>query len=194
MLLCGRLFQRDADTATTGGNIMFDMRRIRHLNTKLVQKTIRSPVGMLTLIASDDELLGVIFEKSMVQDQHSFRDIVNEPGHPLLTQAENQLNEYFSGIRNHFEISLGLYGTSFQRRVWDKLLTIPYGRTCSYGDIAAQVGDTRKARPVGGAVGRNPIGIIVPCHRVIGKKGDLTGFGGGLEAKTYLLNLEAQKG
>jgi methylated-DNA-[protein]-cysteine S-methyltransferase len=169
------------------------MNRIRHLNTDLVCKTIPSPVGSLTLLASDNELLSVNFKKSKVYGQDVFKAVPKNPNHSILTETENQLNEYFSGHRKRFELPLGLYGTPFQKSVWEMLLKIPYGRTCAYEDIAAQIGDTKKARPVGGAVGCNPVGIIVPCHRVIGKNGNLTGFGGGLDVKTYLLDLEGKE-
>jgi len=171
---------------------MFDMNRIRHINVKLACTTMKSPVGLLRLVASEEELLAVIFEKSKAQEQKGLRAIEESRGHPLLGHVEKQLRQYFSGRLKSFDIPLGLYGTPFQVAVWNELLKIPYGRTCSYGDLASRIGDAKKARPVGGAVGSNPIGIIVPCHRVIGKDGSLTGFGGGLDVKTYLLNLETR--
>ena len=171
---------------------MFNMSKILHLDTHLVYKIMKSPIGPLKLIASDDELLGVIFKNSMSHGQKGINDIRKATGHPILREAEKQLKEYFAGTRNDFSISLGLYGTPFQTRVWRELLKIPFGQTCAYGDIAVRMGDSNKARPVGGAVGSNPIGIIVPCHRVIGKSGDLTGFGGGLDVKVHLLDHETK--
>ncbi len=106
--------------------------------------------------------------------------------------ARQQLTEYFAGERKEFDLPLSLAGTEFQLRVLDELRRIPYGETTSYGDIAARIGKPKAMRAVGAANGRNPIPIIVPCHRVIGRSGDLTGFGGGLDAKQALLQLEAE--
>jgi methylated-DNA-[protein]-cysteine S-methyltransferase len=100
------------------------------------------------------------------------------------------LHEYFAGTRNHFELELDFAGTVFQKQVWQALLTIPFGETRSYSQIARQIGNPTAVRAVGAANGRNPISIIAPCHRVIGASGTLTGFAGGLEAKQYLLTLE----
>lgn len=108
----------------------------------------------------------------------------------LLSQAERQLEEYFQGKRKIFELPLRYGGTEFQRQVWEALLTIPYGETVSYQEIARRVGRERAVRAVGTAIGRNPLGIVIPCHRVIGKDGGLHGFGGGLENKKMLLELE----
>ena len=108
----------------------------------------------------------------------------------LLSRAERQLEEYFQGKRKIFELPLRYDGTEFQRQVWEALLTIPYGETVSYQEIARRVGRERAVRAVGTAIGRNPIGIVIPCHRVIGKDGGLHGFGGGLEKKKMLLELE----
>ena len=169
---------------------MFNMNKILYLDTNLVHKTMKSPIGSLKLIASDEELLGVIFQNSKSHGQKGINDIRSAPSHPILREAENQLNEYFAGTRHVFDLPLGLHGTSFQIKVWKELLKIPFGKTCAYSDIAVRLGDSNKARPVGGAVGSNPIGIIVPCHRVLGKSGDLTGFGGGLDVKVFLLDHE----
>ena len=108
----------------------------------------------------------------------------------LLHEAQAQLTDYFAGRRTAFDLPLDLRGTDFQRAVWEALLAIPYGETRSYGDIAAAIGRPRAARPVGQAVGANPVGVIVPCHRVIGSDGRLTGYGGGLDLKRALLRLE----
>jgi methylated-DNA-[protein]-cysteine S-methyltransferase len=118
-------------------------------------------------------------------------DILAQNEHPILVQTERQLGEYFAGTRTAFDLPLDPVGTDFQRRVWRALLTIPYGQTRSYADIARQVGSPAAVRAVGAANGRNPISIITPCHRVIGSTGQLTGFAGGLETKAYLLNLES---
>jgi methylated-DNA-[protein]-cysteine S-methyltransferase len=110
--------------------------------------------------------------------------------HPVLLEAERQLNEYFDGRRNAFSLDLDFAGTDFQKKVWYALLTIPFGETRSYGQIAKQVGNVRAMRAVGAANGKNPIAIVAPCHRVIGSTGKLTGFAGGLDAKERLLALE----
>lgn len=109
---------------------------------------------------------------------------------PLLRRAAVQLKEYFAGNRKTFDLPLSLQGTPFQMKVWQALQTIPAGTTCSYKDIAVQIGQPRACRAVGGANNRNPIAIIVPCHRVVGHNGHLTGYGGGLAIKEYLLELE----
>ncbi len=108
----------------------------------------------------------------------------------LLAEAENALNEYFAGLRQEFDIPLAPKGTAFQQAVWDALLDIPYGETRSYGEIAAQLGKPNASRAVGGACHNNPIAILIPCHRVVGKNGSLTGYAGGLSTKEYLLSLE----
>jgi methylated-DNA-[protein]-cysteine S-methyltransferase len=116
-----------------------------------------------------------------------------DSAHPLLVEAERQLGEYFAGSRRRFDLKLDPEGTAFQKKVWQALLTIPFGETRSYGQIARQVGSPNAVRAVGAANGRNPISIVTPCHRVIGSTGKLTGFGGGLDAKAYLLALEGAK-
>jgi methylated-DNA-[protein]-cysteine S-methyltransferase len=108
----------------------------------------------------------------------------------VLADAARQLAEYFAGQRQAFTLKLDVAGTPFQRKVWDALLTIPFGETRSYGEIARQIGSPQARRAVGAANGRNPVSIVAPCHRVIGASGRLTGFAGGLEAKAYLLTLE----
>ncbi|MFI3168478.1 MAG: methylated-DNA--[protein]-cysteine S-methyltransferase [Faecalibacterium sp.] len=110
---------------------------------------------------------------------------------PLLCEAEQALNEYFAGLRQEFELALAPVGTPFQQAVWDALLDIPYGETRSYADIAAAIGKPKAVRAVGGACHNNPIAIIIPCHRVVGKNGNLTGYAGGLALKEYLLAQEA---
>jgi methylated-DNA-[protein]-cysteine S-methyltransferase len=116
--------------------------------------------------------------------------LAEDKKHLILQEAEKQLNEYFAGKRNRFSVPLDPHGTDFQKQVWQALLTIPFGETRSYGQIARQIGNAKSVRAVGAANGRNPISIIVPCHRVIGASGHLTGFAGGLEVKEQLLLLE----
>jgi len=153
-------------------------------------RTIPSPVGTLTLIASDAGLAAVLW-----QDDDPARvpigPTVVDPDHPVLAETARQLADYFAGTRDRFDIPLDFRGTTFQKSVWAALLTIPFGETRSYGEIARQIGRPTASRAVGAANGRNPISIIAPCHRVVGSTGKLTGFAGGLEAKARLLALES---
>ena len=153
-------------------------------------KTMRLPVGQLTLVGSDRGLAAVLWEDD---DPSRVRlgDIKEATSHPVLLRAQQQLEQYFAGKRRKFTVKLDPAGTDFQTRVWNALRTIPFGQTRSYGDIADQIGSRKAVRAVGAANGRNPIPIIVPCHRVIGADGTLTGFGGGLEIKAHLLALES---
>jgi methylated-DNA-[protein]-cysteine S-methyltransferase len=148
-----------------------------------------SPVGKLKLIASDNGLAAVLWEDDDPKRVRVSGDVENN-GHPVLLEAERQLKEYFEGQRNVFSLELDAVGTYFQKAVWKALSTIPYGETRSYGDIARQIGDIKAVRAVGAANGRNPLSIVVPCHRVLGASGDLTGFAGGLENKACLLSIE----
>ena len=145
-----------------------------------------SPLGPLTLIGGDDALHAMYFPGRSGPLDEALRDP------DVFTEVTTQLAEYFAGKRERFELALALDGTAFQRRVWDMLLTIPYGETRSYGDIAAEIGRLDRIRAVGAAVGHVPVPIIVPCHRVIGADGSLTGYGGGLQRKQALLDLEAR--
>jgi methylated-DNA-[protein]-cysteine S-methyltransferase len=151
--------------------------------------TLDSPVGELSLVASDRALVALVWRREA--HPRAFESAAEQPEHPVLRETTRQLREYFAGKRRVFDIELDFRGTDFQRRVWSTLLTIPYGETRTYGQIAEQLGNPTAVRAVGAANGRNPISIIAPCHRVIGMNGDLTGFGGGLDAKAYLLTLEA---
>jgi methylated-DNA-[protein]-cysteine S-methyltransferase len=117
--------------------------------------------------------------------------LVEDVDHPILCLAEQQLGEYFAGARKSFDLPLDFAGTPFQKKVWSELLNIPFGQTRTYGQIANSIGKPRAFRAVGAANGKNPISIVAPCHRVIGKDGSLTGFAGGLEAKECLLGIEA---
>jgi methylated-DNA-[protein]-cysteine S-methyltransferase len=149
--------------------------------------TIGSPIGPLTLTAVDGELTGLHMANaahppkgtgSWSPDPAAFKDVVD------------QLGAYFAGELTDFDVPLRAEGTDFQRRVWDGLRQIPYGETWSYARLAEQVGNVKACRAVGLANGRNPIAVIVPCHRVIGANGTLTGYGGGLERKAWLLDHE----
>ena len=149
-------------------------------------RTMDSPVGLLTLAGRGHTLTHL---RMVGQTYEPTRDGW-EPDDDAFPDAVQQLAEYFAGTRTSFDLDLELAGTAFQRRVWAALQTIPYAETRSYREIAEQVGASGAFRAVGLANGRNPIGIIVPCHRVIGASGSLTGFGGGLDRKRYLLDLE----
>ncbi|HET8613796.1 MAG TPA: methylated-DNA--[protein]-cysteine S-methyltransferase [Sphingomonas sp.] len=152
-------------------------------------KTTDSPVGPLTLIASDNGLAAILWENDD-PDRVRLGTLIEDRGHPVLIQAERQLAAYFAGKRRSFDLPLDFRGTDFQKSVWRALLTIPFGETRSYAAIARQIGRPSATRAVGAANGRNPISIVAPCHRVIGSNGALTGFAGGLATKQRLLDLE----
>jgi methylated-DNA-[protein]-cysteine S-methyltransferase len=155
-----------------------------------VHKRFESPVGELKLVASNDGLAAILWENDDPA-RVPLGDTIEVPDDPVLLEAERQLREYFAGRRRVFDLKLDFAGTEFQRRVWAALLTIPYGETRSYIQLARQIGRPDAVRAVGAANGRNPISIIAPCHRVIGSDGRLVGFAAGLEMKAKLLALEA---
>ncbi|MBN9412832.1 MAG: methylated-DNA--[protein]-cysteine S-methyltransferase [Candidatus Paracaedimonas acanthamoebae] len=154
-----------------------------------VYKTMPSPVGILKLISSDKGLTGILWENDTL-GRVSFRSEIEEKDNPFLLDAEKQLKDYFTGKLKKFSLKLNFVGTEFQKKVWQALLTIPFGETRSYAQIAQQIGNPKAVRAVGAANGKNPLSIIAPCHRVIGTNGKLTGFAGGLETKAFLLKLE----
>lgn len=151
-------------------------------------QTIDSPIGHLMIAANDTGIRAIEFPEN--RHPVSRNDEWHETPHPLITQAAKQLGEYFAGQRREFDLPLAPQGTAFQLQVWDALRSIPYGETRSYAEQAQSIGKPNAVRAVGAANGRNPIPIIVPCHRVIGANGTLTGFGGGLPIKQYLLQVE----
>ena len=159
----------------------------------LAYKMIDSPVGKLKLIASDKGLAAILWEKDSPR-RVRLGDLVADEQHPILMETQRQLGEYFAGKRKSFSVALDMRGTRFQKDVWEALLAIPFGETRSYGQLAKQLGNPQATRAVGAANGRNPVSIIVPCHRVIGSSGELTGFAGGLETKAHLLSLEEEDG
>lgn len=161
----------------------------RRVGKEYVSKIVDSPVGKLTLIASDHGLAAILWEHDDPR-RVPLEVVAAAPDHPILVEAARQLDEYFAGARRVFDLPLDVAGTSFQQKVWRALLTIPFGETRSYGQIANQIGHPSAVRAVGAANGRNPISIVAPCHRVIGSNGRLTGFAGGLPAKAHLLALE----
>ena len=155
-------------------------------------KKMFSPVGELTLVATDAGLTAILWENDD-PDRVRLGAMVERGDDPILAATEQQLNAYFAGTLTRFTVPLDFQGTDFQKSVWAALLTIPFGETRSYGEIARQIGRPSASRAVGAANGRNPISIIAPCHRVIGSSGALTGFAGGLEAKAYLLGMEGHE-
>lgn len=155
----------------------------------LAYKTIDSPVGKLKLVASDKGLVAVLWEKEK-PSRVRVGEVEKKEAHPVLIKAERQIAEYFAGKRRSFSVRIDMQGTTFQKKVWDALLAIPFGETRTYGDLARRLGRPHAARAVGSASGKNPLSIIVPCHRLLGSTGKLTGFAGGLDAKTRLLELE----
>lgn len=157
----------------------------------LSMTTMDSPVGELTLVASADGLRAVLWEEDRpgrvrIGDTSGGGDAADA----VLERTADQLAEYFAGTRTTFDLPLDPQGTAFQQQAWQVLRTIPYAETMTYGEQAAQLGGPQKARAVGSANGRNPISIVVPCHRVVGSTGSLTGFAGGLDAKSWLLQHE----
>lgn len=148
---------------------------------------IDSPIGELTLVARDGVLSGIYFPGHWHMPAAEVFGARSERG---FEQAQKQLGEYFSGERTEFELTTTVAGEEFQRRVWELIDRIPYGQTTTYGEMAQELGDPALAREVGAAVGRSPLSIVVPCHRVVGKDGKLTGYAGGLERKRFLLELE----
>lgn len=149
--------------------------------------TLPTTLGLFTLIADGQGLCGLSFPGE-TPPTDAVR--VECADHPVLAEAGRQLTAYLAGTLQHFEVPLAIEGTPFRRAVWDQLRLIPYGQTMSYGELAERVGGRQKARAVGGAAHANPLAIIVPCHRLIGATGSLTGFGGGLPMKQHLLDLE----
>jgi methylated-DNA-[protein]-cysteine S-methyltransferase len=145
-----------------------------------------SPIGPLTVVGGPAGLRGLFFPGRA----RNLRESDHRP--EQLKEAVEQLEEYFAGERQGFELKLDIHGTVFQRSVWRQLLEIPYGTTTSYGEVARRIGRPGEAREVGWAVGRTPVPIIVPCHRVVGADGALTGYGGGLPRKRVLLDLESR--
>lgn len=143
-----------------------------------------TPIGTVCIEENGKAITGLYFQKEAG---------VGEKETSLLKEANKQLTEYFAKRRKNFELPLEPEGTEFQKRVWTALQTIPYGETRSYGEIAAQIGSPKACRAIGGANNKNPIMIFIPCHRVIGADGSLTGFGGGLPAKKYMLDLEKEE-
>lgn len=152
----------------------------------LAYKQVNTAIGRLTVVANERAVVAIHWDGEGPDDE-----AVAGGAHPVLAEATRQLAEYFAGTRTTFDLPLEPDGTPFQKRVWEALTRIPFGRTASYRDVAVAIGSPNACRAVGAANGRNPIPIVVPCHRVIGASGSLTGFGGGLEVKSFLLSHES---
>ena len=152
---------------------------------------LRTALGELTLVADGNGLTGLYYPRHWYRPATaSFGRYVQAAADPVFRAAGEQLDEYLAGARHTFDLPLAAWGDDFQRRVWDLVTAIPYGQTRSYGELAAELGGGTKPQQVGQAVGHNPLSVIVPCHRVVGRHGQLTGYAGGLTRKRFLLQLE----
>ena len=167
---------------------------VMKFNFSIVQTRIPSPLGTIALAATSEGLAGLWFtdnQRYLPVELTGPTAWPDADGHPVLQQAGRQLAEYFAGRRSRFDLPLDLRcGTHFQQSVWQALLEIAHGDVISYGEVSRRIGHPAAVRAVGGAIGRNPVSIVVPCHRVTGTGGALTGYGGGLDRKTALLRLE----
>lgn len=150
------------------------------------------PIGRLCIQEENEKIIGIHIVENITDKGNSDKEFlqIKEEETPFIKRVHSQLTEYFGGQRQDFNLPLNPSGTEFQQKVWKALCTIPYGETCSYQDIAGKIGNPKACRAVGGANNKNPIIIIIPCHRVIGADGSLVGYGGGLSVKEYLLDLE----
>ena len=153
-------------------------------------KQLDSPIGRLQLVATDQGLSHLLFDQQLGKDSELDGDSAESDTHPVLAAATAQLEEYFAGRRQEFDIPLDLTGTEFQRAAWSALASVPFGETRSYRQQAEAIGRPKAVRAIGAANGKNPVPIVLPCHRIVGSDGSLTGYGGGLPIKVYLLNHE----
>ena len=160
--------------------------------THLISTSYESPVGTLTLVAGDEGLRAVIWPDGRLDRVGLAGETLTPGDAPVLDATAAQLDEYFAGTRTTFDLPLDLHGTPFQLAAWQALAGIPYGETRTYGEQADRIGRPTAVRAIGAANGRNPVSIVLPCHRVIGSNGSLVGFGGGLEVKAALLELERE--
>jgi len=159
------------------------------LHLPIVYRSLRTPLGVMLLAAHANALIGAWFEGQ--KDHPDVQNWQREDDHALLSESASQMTAYFEGQRTDFDLPLGfVWGTDFQRDVWHALMRIKHGHTCTYRDVAEQIGRPAAVPAVGAAIGANPLSIVVPCHRVIGKNGSLTGYAGGLPRKRALLALE----
>lgn len=152
---------------------------------------VRSPIGLITVVATEKGVHNVMFDCTEMPRTLEGHTVTRKPVHPVVSRALSQLREYFAGTRTSFDLPLDLEGTPFQVSAWKALATVPFGRTASYAQQASQIGRPTATRAVGAANGRNPVAIVLPCHRIVGANGSLTGFAGGLDTKRWLLDHEA---
>lgn len=168
------------------------MRSVQALPADAVRSDLDSPVGKLTIVSSQKGLHAILWEADLENSKLAeiLRQVPKSETDPTIVETKRQLGEYFAGERREFRLPLVIEGTAFQKQVWAELQRIPYAKTVSYGEQATRMGEKKKARAVGAANGLNPLSIVIPCHRVIGKNGRLVGFAGGLDKKAFLLSLE----
>ena len=167
---------------------MLYLRTLKQLPRETAWENVASPLGLLTVLASDNGVHAIAFEGDCTEQTK-----INLPravNHPIINAATEQLAMYFEGTLKVFDLPLDLCGTNFQKRVWKLLLDIPFGQTRTYGDLAHALGNAGASQAVGAANGKNPVAIVVPCHRVIGASGHLTGYAGGMDKKRFLLTHE----
>ncbi len=167
---------------------MLDLQILKQLPQETVWKNVSSPLGLLTILASDNGVHAIAFGSDRTEQAKI--NLSRAVNHPIIDATIKQLAMYFEGTLKVFDLPLDLCGTDFQKRVWKLLLEIPFGETRTYGDIARALGNAGASQAVGAANGKNPVAIVVPCHRVIGASGHLTGYAGGMEKKKFLLTHE----
>ncbi len=149
------------------------------------------PFGELTVVASDKGVRYITFENDAHPKSYQNMSVIDDASHPVVARAVAQLHEYINGTRRTFDVPLDLVGTEFQVQAWNALAKVPYGTTASYAQQAASIGRPKATRAIGAANGRNPVVVVLPCHRIVGADGSLTGFGGGLPVKKWLLDHES---
>lgn len=167
---------------------MLNLQMLKQLPRETVWKDVASPLGPLTVLASDNGVHAIAFESD--QTEQAKINLSRAVNHPIINAVAEQLAMYFDGPLKFFDLPLDLRGTDFQKRVWKLLLEIPFGETRTYGDLARALGNADASQAVGAANGKNPVAIVVPCHRVIGASGHLTGYAGGMDKKRFLLTHE----
>jgi methylated-DNA-[protein]-cysteine S-methyltransferase len=152
---------------------------------------LQVPFGELTVVASDKGVRYITFENDAHPKSYQNMSVIDDASHPVVARTVAQLHEYIKGTRRTFDVPLDLVGTEFQVQAWSALAKVPYGTTASYAQQAASIGRPKATRAIGAANGRNPVVVVLPCHRIVGADGSLTGFGGGLHVKKWLLDHEA---
>ena len=167
---------------------MLNLQILKQLPRETVWEDVASPLGLLTVLASDNGVHAIAYEGDRTEQAKT--NLPRAEGHPIINAADEQLAMYFDGMLKVFDLPLDLRGTDFQKRVWKLLLEIPFGETRTYGDLAHALGNAGASQAVGAANGKNPVAIVVPCHRVIGASGHLTGYAGGMDKKKFLLTHE----